>query len=82
MKESIERRIVEIVSEQAEVEPASIKPDATLDDLDLPSITQIEILYAIEEAFDIDLPEHLEDLSLNGLSQLVARYVAEKGADA
>lgn len=80
MNNRIEQQIVEIVAEHTEIDPALIKPDSTLDDLDVASITQIEIFFGIEEAFDIDLPDRPEDPTLSGLSQLVAQLIAEKNA--
>jgi acyl carrier protein len=82
MNENIQKRIIEIVAQQAEIDPAMITPELTLDDLEVPSLTQLEILFAIEEAFDIDLPNRPEDPTLTGLSQLVDRYLVEKGANA
>jgi len=43
------------------------------------SITQLEVLFAIEESFDIYLPEDQDsDGSLRDLALLVQRLVAEK----
>jgi acyl carrier protein len=82
MSKTIEQRIVEIAAERVEIDPSLIRPDATLDDLGAASLDQIEIYFAIEEAFDIDLPDRPEDPTLNGLTQLVARLVAQKSTDA
>jgi acyl carrier protein len=82
MNKTIEQRIVEIAAERVDIDPSLIKPDSTLDDLGAASLDQIEIYFAIEEAFDIDLPDHPEDTTLKGLTQVVARLVAEKGANA
>ena len=38
-----------------------------MDDFDIPSISQFEVLFAIEEAFDVELPEEPKDLTLGGL---------------
>ena len=73
MNDAIQQQIIDIVVEQAEIDPSMITAESTLDDLGVPSLTQIEILYHIEEVFDIDLPDRPEDPTALGLSQLVAR---------
>jgi acyl carrier protein len=78
MRESIEQRIIDIVATQAGIDPAKIRPGSTLDDLRVPSIQQIEVFFAIEEAFDVDLPKEPEDRTLTGLADLVAGLVAQR----
>ena len=82
MNKTIEQRIVEIVVEEAKIDPSLISPDSTLDDLDAASLTQLEIYFAIEETFGIDLPDRPEDTTLRGLTQLVVRLVADKSTNA
>jgi len=82
MNDAIQQRIIEIVAEQAEVDPSTIKSDSTLDDLGVASLTQIEILYSVEQAFDIDLPDRPEDPTPRGLSRLVADLIADKSRNA
>ena len=55
-----------------------LRPDSTLDELDIPSLTQIEIFFALEEAFDIDLPEKPGEPTLTGLVSLVEQLIEEK----
>ena len=78
MTEDIQQKIVEIVSKEAEIDASLLKPDSTLDDLDIPSLTQIEIFFALEEAFDIDLPEKPGEPTLAGLVSLVEQLIQEK----
>jgi len=77
--DTILARIVEIIAEQASLDPALLRPEITMNDVQISSITQLEVLFAIEESFDIYLPEDQDsDGSLRDLALLVQRLVAEK----
>lgn len=77
--DTILQRIVEIIAEKANLDPSVLKPEVTMNDVQISSITQLEVLFAIEESFDIYMPEDQEsDGSLHDLALLVQRLVAEK----
>lgn len=48
--------IIEILAEQAVLEPHAVPLDATLADLGIDSMNLVEIIFAIEERFDIQIP--------------------------
>ncbi|MEM7075366.1 MAG: acyl carrier protein [Pseudomonadota bacterium] len=52
----IKTRVIEIVAEQAVLEPSDITMDSTLEDLGIDSLGLVESIFAIEEAFDISVP--------------------------
>lgn len=56
MSTSIETRVIEIIAEQAVLEVEDISLDATLADLGIDSMGLVESIFAIEEAFDIQVP--------------------------
>ena len=78
MNEDIERRIMEIIAKEAQFDLARLTPASTMDDFEVPSITQFEAIFAIEDAFDVELPEDLEDLTLRGLANKVGELMAQK----
>ncbi len=49
-------QIVDVISKEGMVEADKIKPDATIESLDLKSIDIVMILTAIEEKFDVYIP--------------------------
>ena len=53
---SIPDRVLEIIAEQAVVEPSDVTPDSTLEDLGIDSLGLVECIFAIEEEFDISIP--------------------------
>lgn len=52
----IAQRVKEIIAEQALVDPADVREDMTLADLELDSLGLIECIFGIEEAFDVAVP--------------------------
>jgi acyl carrier protein len=48
--------MVAILAEQAVLEPGDISMDSTLEDLGIDSLGLVEAIFAIEEAFDIQVP--------------------------
>lgn len=53
---SIKEQVINIIAEQAMLEPGDIALDQTLDDIGLDSMGLVESIFAIEEAFDISVP--------------------------
>ena len=48
--------LVEIVSREASIDPARLTDDATLASVGVSSLDFVQILFAIEERFSVDLP--------------------------
>ncbi len=55
-KDDIAARVIEIVAEQAVLDPGDVKLDQSLDDLGIDSLGLVEAIFAIEESFDISVP--------------------------
>ena len=83
--------VLEIIAEQAVLEPSDVTMDSTLEDLGIDSLGLVESIFAIEEAFDIAIPFNANnpqdsafDISsvasiVAGIEQLVQ---VQKGQDA
>lgn len=56
MAETIKDKVIAIIAEQAVLEPGDVTPEATLADLGIDSLGLVESIFAIEEAFDIQVP--------------------------
>ncbi len=76
--EAIEKRIIEIIAKQAEMDPALFKPESTMDDFDVPSVAQLEAMFAVEEAFNIYMPDDIDDMTLHGLAVTVSKLLDAK----
>ncbi|MGR3713610.1 MAG: acyl carrier protein [Shimia sp.] len=53
---SVQDKVIEIIAEQAVLEPSDVTLESTLEDLGIDSLGLVESIFAIEEAFDISVP--------------------------
>jgi acyl carrier protein len=87
MPDDVSKRVAKIIAEQAMIDPEAIKPDTTLDDLGLDSLALVEVVFGIEEAFDISVPFNANepkasDFDISKVSHIVAgvkSLIAAKG---
>ncbi len=56
MSVNIEVKVIEIIAEQAVLEVSDVTPTSTLEELGIDSLGLVESIFAIEEAFDIQVP--------------------------
>lgn len=57
MNETIQSQVFELIAKSAKIEVATIKPESTLKDLGIASLDAIELIFDIEEHFDITFPD-------------------------
>lgn len=75
---SIEPRIKKIIEEQLGVEGERIKPEASfIDDLGADSLDIVELVMAMEEEFDLEIPD--EDAEKLRTVNDVTKYIQSKG---
>ena len=82
----IKASVVEIIAEQAGLEPEDVALDSTLDDLGIDSMGLVEAIFAIEETFDIQVPfnanaPEASDFDISSVAKViegVTRLVKEK----
>ena len=53
---STKDQVIAIIAEQALLEPEDVQMDSTLESLGIDSLGIVESIFAIEEAFDINVP--------------------------
>ena len=56
MTDDIEKKIISILAQQALIDEAEISRESTPADLNLDSLSIVEIIFSIEEMFDITIP--------------------------
>ena len=61
MSVEIQAKVVEIIAEQALLDVADIGAESSLADLGIDSLGLVECIFAIEEAFDIQVPFNAND---------------------
>ena len=62
MNQYIFDKVKKIVVEQLDVEPEAVKPSASFaNDLGADSLDTVELVMALEEAFDIEIPDEVAE---------------------
>ena len=67
----VARRIFEIVAGDRKIDPDSLTLDSRLEDLNVESVDLVEIIFAIEDEFDIDIPQDEDAFSLETMRDIV-----------
>ncbi len=84
MSETIQQQIFEIIAKQAKIDVATIKPESTLKDLGIASLDAIELIFDIEEHFDINFPDqqgaNFDSDTAQSLVDAVQKALDEKAA--
>lgn len=76
MSDDIARRVKEIIAEQLGVEAAQVVPKASfMDDLGADSLDTVELVMALEEEFDLEIPD--EDAEKIQTVYDAIEYIAE-----
>ena len=86
MTKNIQDRVIEIIAEQAVLEPSDVTMESTLEDLGIDSLGLVESIFSIEEAFDITVPFNANeptesDFDISSVATIVAgieKLVAEQ----
>ena len=66
----------DFLQERTEIDPAKITPDATLEDLGIDSLMQLELLFEFEEKLNISLPDVEErPKTIGDLVSLVEKHI-------
>ena len=88
MAVSVRDRVLEIIAQQAVLEVSDIDPEMPLQDLGLDSLGLVEAVFALEEAFDIEIPFNANEpenssfdiSSVNAVIKAVETLVAARTA--
>ena len=81
MADSVRDKVIAIIAEQAVLEVGDVRLDATLEDLGIDSLGLVESIFAIEEAFDIQVPfnanePQASDFDISSVAAIVAAVEA------
>lgn len=80
----VARMIFSIVAGERKLDPASLTLDSRLEDLNIESVDLVEIIFAIEDEFDIDIPQDKDDFKLETMRDIVdgvRGLIAQKEAE-
>ncbi len=63
--ENIEEKVLELVGKQTGIDPKQIPLDRKFEDLNLDSVALVELVFSLEETFDISIPfESLDETEI------------------
>ena len=63
MSEDVKAGVARIIAEQAMVDVGDITPETKLEDLGLDSLALVEVVFGVEETFDVSVPYNANDPS-------------------
>ena len=86
MADDVFEGVARIIAEQAMVDANDIKPETRLEELGLDSLALVEVVFGIEETFDVSVPYNANDptesdFKLDTVAEVVAgveHLIAEK----
>lgn len=70
-RSEVEQKIVEIVANQRRIDASKISLDSKLEDLQVESIDLVEIIFAVEDEFDVDVPQDRDAMKLETMRDVV-----------
>jgi len=88
MPPDIQQTVLKIIAEQAILKVSDLSPEQSLDDVGIDSLALVESIFAIEEAFDIDVPFNANapeqsDFDISTIGSIIAavkKLVTEQAA--
>jgi acyl carrier protein len=63
-------KVIEIIAREQHLEPDTIKLDSSFEELGIDSLDGVNILFALEEEFKIDIPDSVAQ-NMRGVRQVV-----------
>jgi acyl carrier protein len=67
---NVEEKVIEIMTREQHLEPGKVTPDSTFAELGIDSLDGVNILFALEEEFKIDIPDTVAQ-SMKSVRQVV-----------
>jgi acyl carrier protein len=66
----VAEKVIEIIAREQHLEPDAIKLDSSFEELGIDSLDGVNILFALEEEFKIDIPDSVAQ-NMRGVRQVV-----------
>lgn len=57
MQEDLSQRVIGVIAANQRIPAETIRPESTFQELNIDSLDGLHILFALEEEFDIDIPD-------------------------
>ncbi|MCY4192548.1 MAG: phosphopantetheine-binding protein [Rhodospirillaceae bacterium] len=81
--EEIEEKIRDIFEKEGKIDRSSLDKDTVLEDLNIASLDMVQILFGIEETFDVYVPQDDENFRLGTMQDVLdgVRKLMKERAD-
>ena len=70
MSNDLTHRVISVIAKTQRIAPEKITPDSTFEQLGLDSLDSVNILFALEEEFSIDIPDE-ETRDIRSIGQMI-----------
>jgi acyl carrier protein len=79
--DGVTERVIKCIAETMHMDPARVTPESTFADLGLDSLDGINILFALENEFDLNIPDDAAKrvTGVAGLTEGIRELLAKKG---
>jgi acyl carrier protein len=67
---NIEQKVIEIIEREQHLEPGTVQPTSSFAELGIDSLDGVNILFALEEEFKIDIPDAVAQ-NMRSVAQVV-----------
>jgi acyl carrier protein len=75
------QQLTELIHKKFDIETSVLQPDLPMEEYGMDSLSLAELLFTIEEDFDIEFPERPENIdTLTGLAALIDQLRARRPA--
>lgn len=82
MPDQLIARITRVIAEAQHIAPGSVTIDSTFEEMKIDSLDGINILFALESEFDVDIPDDdaRQIRSVRGMAEGIEKLLAAKSA--
>lgn len=82
MRDEITERVIRVIAKSQHIEPATIQPESTFRELGIDSLDGLQLLFGLEEEFDIDIPDDAgkQFNSVGNVAEGIRLFLERKGA--
>ena len=81
--DEVQEKIFDIIAKERRLDRSTLTLETRLEDINVESVDLVEIIFAIEDEFDIDVPQEEDAFQLETMGDIVTgvqRLIAEKQA--
>jgi acyl carrier protein len=81
--EDLQARVIRVIAKTQRIPPETVSIDSTFEELKIDSLDGINLIFALESEFNVDIPDEDARLikSVRQMAEGIAQLVAQKAAE-